>query len=69
MDTFVKAIIRTKKPLSYSEVITRYDDCLKHIQGDAQLIMVDGIHLSQWHNTLFCNNPIDLGLQMEDYQE
>lgn len=69
VDTFLKAITRSKKPLSSKEVIVRYDDCLKHIQGDAQLNMVKEQHLSQWHRLLFGNNPIDLGLSMEKYQK
>jgi len=69
VDTFLKAIIRTKKPLSYKEVMVRYDDCLQHIQGDAQLNMIKGQHLSQWHSLLFGNNPIDLGLPMDKYQK
>jgi hypothetical protein len=42
VDTFLKAVIRTKAPLSYQEVTTRYQDALQHIQGEAELNQVAG---------------------------
>ena len=31
VDTFLKAVIRTKAPLSHLKVMTRYQDALQHI--------------------------------------
>ena len=46
LDVFVRAVIRSMSPLSYKELILQYDDCLKKIQIDEQVLQVNGKHLS-----------------------
>ena len=67
MDTFLKAVIRTKSPLSYKAMKTRYLESLKEITSDAKLAQVDGQHLPLWSKILFGSNPIDPGLTFDEY--
>lgn len=67
MDVFLKAVIRTRAPLSYRVMMDRYHESLKHIQSDAELNQVDGQHLPLWSKILFGSNPIDPGLKAEEY--
>ena len=46
LDVFVRAVIRSMKPLSYKDLILNYDECLKKIQIDEQVLQVNGKHLS-----------------------
>ena len=66
LDVFYKAVVRRMKPLSYKDMMSKYGDCLKHIKGDPQVLMIEGKHLSQWHDILFGNNPIDIGLPVHE---
>jgi len=65
-DVWLKAVVRTKAPLSYKQVKERYWDALQQITGTAELTQVKGQHLSQWPSILFGNNPIDLGNSAEE---
>jgi len=65
-ETWLKAVVRTKTPLSYKQVTERYWDALQQITGTAELAQVKGQHLSQWPSILFGNNPIDLGKPAEE---
>ena len=46
LDAFVSAVTRTMKPLSYRDLMLKYDDCLKRVKVDAQVAQVRGKHLS-----------------------
>ena len=66
LDVFYRAVVRSKKPLLYGDMMSKYNDCLKHIKGDPQVLLIDGKYLSKWSQVLFCNNPIDIGLPVDE---
>ena len=43
---WLKAVIRTKMPLSYKQLREKYWDSLQQINGAAELAQVNGQHLS-----------------------
>ena len=45
-DVWLKAVVRTKQPLSYMQVRETYRDCLQQINGAAELAQINGQHLS-----------------------
>ena len=53
IDVFLKAVIRSQKPLAYDQLITRYHDSLHHISSLAELSLVEDQHLPQWSRILF----------------
>lgn len=61
IDVFLKAVIRTQKPLSYDQLTKDYVESLHHI-GPAELNLVAGQHLPLWPKILFRKEPIDAGL-------
>ena len=46
MNTFLKQVIRGKKPLAYKDLMSRYFDSLHHISGSAELNVVANQYLS-----------------------
>ena len=69
VDVFLHAVVKTKSPLSSDTVRRRYIECLKHIQGTAELKQVSGHYLTQWPALLFRRNPIDAGRTRSEYLE
>ena len=69
IDIFLKAVIRTKVPLSFDQFEERYHQSIQHIQLDAQLTQITQQHLSQWPKILFAQNPLDSGVPLQQCVE
>ena len=65
-DIWMKAVIRTRAPLSYKQVKESYKEVLRQITGAAELAQVNGQHLMEWARILFGNNPIESGLTTQE---
>ena len=66
LDVFYRAVVRIKKPLSYQDVMDKYNDCLEFITEDPEVLLIDGKYLSKWTQVIFCKEPIDIGLPVNE---
>ena len=64
-DVWLKAVIRDRSPMPWSQIQTNYWTVLKAISGQPQLLQVQDHHILDWSDILFGNKPLETGKDLQ----